>query len=201
MKLLAKLWWLLPGNVSFTENPEQLKMVRDGFIQRDKTYLPEEYVKKAVVIEDSSSEIMLVQDVIGACCFIEDKNHFRTPKLPANGFVWHVKPHAVEMNGLWIYNSVPELTRLKFYLRICDEIFKRYADDTPIFFSYEINKKGLSKFYEIFTEEIVYEGEVNSVPGMDQNKQYIERICVFTPNYLKEKLFYLVGKRVKRMFV
>jgi hypothetical protein len=178
---------LIPGSVHWTTDPSDLAQVRSGFSLCDATDLPAEYVQCAVVIKQGF-------EVVGACCFVQDQKNFRTPGL----YPYTPLKDSIEMNGLWIFKPISHWLRLKFYLKVCYEIFARYSG-RAIYFSYETHKKSLAEFYDVFTEWVVYHGPVKHQPGMNPEKEYVEKIVGFTPDYLAKSLPYLVYSRLRKI--
>ena len=156
-----------------------------GFNLADKTLLPTDYL--------SSGDTLLVvttNNVLnGGVTFVTDPSRFRT--VPLSPKEIETRPGDFEMNGLWLSPGLPKNSRLMFWLFVCTYLLSRPLD-SRFYFSFETRKQNLEKFYKSFTEEILYEGEVKNLPGMNSSKTYTERICRTSIRHLIYRLPFVI---------
>jgi hypothetical protein len=177
--------------------PDQIgKLIKEhqiGFDLYDKTKLPDDYLL-------SGPSLLLFSaagNVSGGVTFIKDGSKFRTAVLcpvPFRHF-----PGDMELNGLWIRPNEREVNRFLFWLNVLKFLLS-HRMGVEVFFSYETRKKGLSRFYESFMEEQIYEGQVQSIPGMDTAKVYVERVCKCSIRHLAYRTPVLIASRFFRRF-
>lgn len=168
-----------------------LKEHQVGFDLFDKTLLPEDYLL-------SGPTLLLLSEagtVSGGVSFVQDVSKFRTAVLCPVRFYFFKGD--MELNGLWIRPKETEVNRFLFWLKVLKYLLSQNMG-TNIFFSYETKKKGLSKFYESFLEEQIYEGQVSSIPGMDTAKVYVERVCRCSVRHLAYRTPWLILSRLFR---
>lgn len=153
---------------------------RDAFLEYDKTNLPIAYLEKGKTIGMFATKYSHTE-MVGGITIISGFENFRTMELSPIQFF--PKSSAVEINGLWIHRFLSKECRLRFWIEVC-RILVKMDPDTEVYFSFEVRKTKLIKFYERITKEIIYEGTVNHCPGMDLSLEYKERICKTTIRYL-----------------
>lgn len=162
-----------------------------GFDIHDHTKLPYEYVR-------ASNRFVLVHTiggisrVAGGVLFCHRPDSFRTRQLVA----YDLPVNSLEANCLWMHPKVPRRARLGFWLAVCAALLE--VPPQTIYFSYEIKKRGLDRFYRSFAPLTIYQGPVPCLPGMNPQKQYVERVACFKTADLRWRLPGLVLRRLAR---
>jgi len=142
-----------------------------GYLDHDKTALPEAYAKGAdrIIIKDNA-----FGRIAGGILFVRHPYLFRTPHLAKN-MTFEPPPDSIEINGLWVANTIPKSYILGFWALVCEYLCKQKAHS--VYFSYDTEKKGLDAFYKWLPGRTVYEGPVKAIEGMPG--EALERIACF----------------------
>lgn len=163
---------LREGGSSFDTLDEQYLA---GYLEFDKTRLPIEYASKSDRLYLTDKE---EKTVFGGVVFVKNQELFRTRQL-VDGLPEYPEK-SIEMNGLWLHPKVTLDWRVAFWAGVCRYLL---TQEGTAFFSYDVKKEGLARFYESLPGQVVYDGPVKAIPGMEGES--VEKIMSIEIDNLK----------------